>query len=393
MKVLILQAGFNELGVIDALKKMGHQVIAIGNQRGLIGQQYVDEYHCLDYTRMEEVYQFALEQRIDRVCACCNDSAALTAAYVAERMGLKGYDTYENMLIMCHKDRFKQFAMQHDILTLPSKSFSQKDSAFDYLESDTEYPIIVKPVDLSGGKGISKANSQPEALQAVENAFAISRSKEIVIERFIEGTQHGFCAFLHNQKVTAYSSNNEYSVVNPYRVEIDTFPAENIALYKDILIEQIEKIADILHLADGIFHLQYMVSQGKIYILEVMRRIIGNMYSVPAMGSSGFDWDYWQARAGIGESCDNINATKCTEKYYAYRVIIPKKNGTVKDIIIEETLDPYIYSKYIFGSIGQKLDNYKSETIGILFFRFHSQTEMMHIMKDLYDKVYVEMDD
>lgn len=104
MKVLILQAGFNKLGVIDALKKMGHQVIAIGNQRGPIGQQYVDEYHCLDYTRMEEVYQFALEQRIDRVCACSNDSAA----YATKRMGLKGYDTYKNMLIMCQKTRCKQ---------------------------------------------------------------------------------------------------------------------------------------------------------------------------------------------------------------------------------------------------------------------------------------------
>ena len=45
VRILLLQAGFNELGVIQNLKNEGHYVIEIGNQQGLIGQRYVDEYH------------------------------------------------------------------------------------------------------------------------------------------------------------------------------------------------------------------------------------------------------------------------------------------------------------------------------------------------------------
>ena len=74
MRVMILQAGFNELGVIDALHKEGHEVIAIGNQPGLIGQQYVEEYICQDYSNQNEVLALAREKQIDCICACCNDS-------------------------------------------------------------------------------------------------------------------------------------------------------------------------------------------------------------------------------------------------------------------------------------------------------------------------------
>ena len=89
MKILILQAGFNELGVIDALHMDGHEVVSIGNQPGLIGQQYVDEYICQDYSKQDEVYALAKEKNIDRICACCNDTAVLTSVYIAEKMTLK----------------------------------------------------------------------------------------------------------------------------------------------------------------------------------------------------------------------------------------------------------------------------------------------------------------
>ncbi len=392
MRVLILQAGFNELGVIQELHNMGHYVISIGNQVGLIGQKEVDEYYPIDYSKKEEVLKFAIEHEIDYICACCNDTAVLTASYVAEQMKLSGYDTYENSELIAHKNLFKKFAIEHDIMTIPAASFHCEEDAETYIAKGVEYPIIIKPTDLSGGKGVSRCDSAEEAVESMKRAFAISREKNIVIEPFIEGTQHGFCTFLHKGKVVSCSSNNEYSVVNPYRVEIDTFPAEGIEKYKETLIGQVEKMAQILNLQDGIFHLQYMEKDGKVYILEAMRRIIGNMYSVPASKSSDFNWDYWQARAGIGASCDAV-PTRMEEKgYFAYRAIIPPANGIVKNVVIDPALEPYIFDRIQLCEKGHVVTNYLSDTLGILFFQFETEQEMKTIMLDDYHKVRVEME-
>lgn len=154
MRVMILQAGFNELGVIDALHKEGHEVIAIGNQSGLIGQQYVEEYICQDYSNQNEVLALAREKQIDCICACCNDTAVLTSVYVAEKMKLTKYDSVESAKIIANKKMFKKFAMENGVLTVPAHSFDCVEKAKGYVSGDISYPIIIKPVDLSGGKGV-----------------------------------------------------------------------------------------------------------------------------------------------------------------------------------------------------------------------------------------------
>lgn len=392
MRVLILQAGFNEIGVIQNLKDEGHYVIAIGNQPGLIGQRYADEYHCQDYSKMDEVLAFAKSKNIDYICACCNDTAVLTAVYVAEKMDLRGYDSYESAEIIAHKNLFKRFAKENGILSVYAEEFDSIAFAKEYINKGVVYPIIVKPVDLSGGKGVSRCDNAAEAVQAIQEAFDISRTKCIVIEPFIEGTQHGFCTFLHNKKVVACCSNDEISVVNPYRVEIDTFPADRIEQYEEILIQQVEFMAEKLDLVDGIFHMQYMESDGKIYILEAMRRIIGNMYSVPASKACEFDWDYWQARASIGASCEDVPTRMKKKGYFAYRAIIPKRDGVIKDVHIDESLEPYIFDRILLEETGTKVENHKAWTVGLVFFKFDSREQMKKIMIQDYDKIYVEME-
>lgn len=391
MRILLLQAGFNELGVIEQLHKMGHYIIAIGNQKGLIGQKEVDEYYDIDYSDKEYVLQFFLDKKMDRVCACCNDTAVLTACYIADKLGLEGYEKYDTAKTIFYKNLFKEYAIQNDISTVAANTFCDLDTAKDYLVS-ANYPVIVKPIDMSGGKGVSRCDNYSQAMIALHNAFDYAREKKVVVERFVEGSQHGFCTFLKDKKVVACCSNDEYSLINQYRVEVDLFPSSCHDMYKDILIEQTEKMANDLDLADGIFHMQYIVSDGQVYILEAMRRIIGNMYSIPAQKVCGFDWDYWEARANIGQKCDmDTYYDKCLG-YYSYRVIAPKHNGVVKDVIIDNRLDKYIFSSIKLWKPNQVVTNYMSETLGILFMQFGSQEEMHRITIDNNDWIKVIME-
>jgi biotin carboxylase len=390
-KVLLLCASHNDLGLIKALRKLGFYIISTGNISGLMGEKYADKYIQADYSDKELILRIAKEEKINFICACCNDFGVYTAAYVAEILNLPGYDSYKTTLILHNKDKFKQFAFNHDIITPIAESFADVCKAKQRIKS-ISYPIIVKPTDCSAGNGIQRADNITEALIAVDSAFEKSRVCRIVIEPFITGTQHGFCTFLVNRKVVVVASNNEYSFLNPYRVEIDTFPADNYDEVKDVLIAHIEKMADILSLKDGIFHLQYIMNDGKPYIIEVMRRTIGNMYWVPAGLLNGFDWNYWEARARCGMSCDNFPKNTKQEGFYAYKSLLAKQNGIIKTIDIPKKYEKYLIDVCVLKEPGYKIIHHKSDLIGLLFFMFSSDKEMKETLIENYDDNLVEIE-
>lgn len=390
-KVLLLCSSHNDLGLINGLRKMGYYIYSTGSIPGLIGEKYVDEYIQADYSDKEKILDIAKKLEINSICACCNDFGVYTAAYVAEKMGLEGYDSYETTLLLNNKDLFKKFALSNGIITPNSVAFDDFNRALEYCET-VELPIIVKAVDLSAGNGIKKVEKKDELIPALKNAFGKSRVKRILIEQYVEGEQHGFCTFLVDKKVVASCSNDEYSIINPYRVEIDTFPARGIEKCEKTLIQQIEKIATLLNLKDGIFHLQYIDNEEGPHIIEVMRRAIGNMYAVPASALCGFDWDYWESRALTGNDCGGIPRSIPKDGFFAYKTMLASKNGKVAKIQIPDRYNKYLIGKCVIKAVGDIIDNYISQPIGLLFLRFSTQEEMLDFLISDYknDTVIVE---
>ena len=169
-KALLLCASHNDLGLIWSLRKLGYYILATGNAPGLIGERYVDEYIRADYSDKELILQIAAREKADAICHCCNDFGVYTAAYVAEKLGLPGYDPYETTLILNNKDRFKKFAREHHITTPPAHPFTDQQAACDHV-ADISYPIIIKPVDCSAGNGIHRAENPEEARAAIRQAL------------------------------------------------------------------------------------------------------------------------------------------------------------------------------------------------------------------------------
>lgn len=391
--VLLLNISHNELGLIRALHQLDYYIIATGNNPALPGKQFVDEYVPMDYSNKELILEFAKSRQIDAICPCCNDFGVITAAYVAEQMHLPGHDTYENTLILHHKDKFKEFTKKHHIQSPISTPFTSIEEAKSWVKANAKYPIMIKPVDLTGGKGCSRADNLEDAMSAIDLAFSTSRVKHIVIEPYIEGTQHACCTFLVNQKVKAICSNNEYSITNPYKVEVDTYPAEHFDDIQEFLIGQIEKIASILKLKDGIFHAQYILRDGKPYIFEVMRRILGNLYMLPASKLTGIDWEYWEAKVKCGLNIDDFQEAMEQNGFWAYRCVMGTKDGVIKDICIPANIQSYIFDKYEIWHPGYVVDNWQNSQLAFYFMQFENAQEMRRVMVDEYVRIYPEYAD
>lgn len=391
MKALLLCASHNDIFLVRALKKLGIYIVATGRTQGLPGEHFADKYIQADYSDKELILSIAQGEEIDVIVQCCNDYAVYTAAYVAEKLNLPGYDSYETTCTLHDKDRFKKFCSDNNIPSVPSYAFLDADEAKSWAGS-AEYPLIIKPVDCSAGRGITKVNSKEECCLAIDAAFNQSRAGRILIERFIYGSQYGFSAFLVNGRVVAKCSNDEYSFENPYRVEIDTFPASNQGKYDSVLVDAIERIATILKLKDGMFHLQYIVENNSPYIIEVMRRIAGNMYGYPARLLTGFDWDYWETRAKCGLSLEKIPTTSYMEGCFAYKTILARSEGTIKSVIISPKYDKYLWNSFFVMKPGDKIISHLDQPVGFLFMMFSDIEEMKQVLIEEYENGMVEIE-
>ncbi len=388
-KLLILNGSHSDIPLIKAGKELGFYVITSGNNPNLIGHNYSDEYVYGDFSDSEKMLDIFKDKGIDAICSCANDFGAITAAYLSENLSIPGHDTYENALIIHHKDKFKAFAQKYDIHTPKAVSFDTIEEAISYADS-IDYPQIIKPIDLTGGKGVTTVKNFLEYKVAVNKAFEMSKNKRIVVEPYITGTYHSFSIFLVNKKVYAYFSDNEYSYINPFLVTTSAGPATDVDKVKDILINDSEKIAGVLDLSDGVFHLQYVLAGGKPYILEIARRCSGDFYPVPVEYGLGIKWNKWI----VGSECGLPPSSYLEKPFEIQRLggrhcIMGDKNGIIKEVIISETLKDNIYGDFTWWKEGYEINNYMVDKLGVLFLRYSSYDEMINKTNNITELVKV----
>lgn len=389
-KLLMLNASRHEIPFILAARKIGFYVITTSTKSEYIGHKYADEYVYGNYNDYEAMVKLAKDLKIDAVSHACTDDCALSAAYIGEKLGLKGHDTYENAQIIHRKDRFKAFAAKHNVKTPISHSFINIDEAIEYGRT-AKFPQIIKPVDLAGGQGISIANSYDEYLKCVDEAFARSKEKKIVVEPYIVGTLHSLNTFIVNQKVVSYCTANDYSYKNQYLTNSGIAPADNWEKAVQVLIPETERIASILGLVDGQLHMQYIMSDGEPYIIEMMRRNIGNNWMSMLADSTGVNWPEWVIRAEAGMDCSAIPAPRLAEGFYGYHMLMSDKNGVFDSVEIEPEFQKYIYQFTEWEQPGHVIENFLSDKVGNALVHFKTLEEKNEYIGKINEYIKVKV--
>lgn len=389
-KVLILNGSFCEIPLIEAAHKLGYYVVTTGNAPSLIGHAYADEYIPEDYSNKEAILELVKTRKIDSIISCANDFGVLTAAYVAEKMGWKGHDTYKNAELLHLKDKFKKYLKEKKIPSPVSTVFKDAVSAKKYLD-EVSYPIIVKAIDLTGGKGIMRADNKEEGYIAVDNAYKASRSDNIVIEPYITGVQQTFVAFLQDKKVVSYTGCNSYSPINPYLIQSETLPAVDMEDISSELCKIIEFMAEDLSLADGVFAFQLIRNGKKFNIIEMMRRPFGNQFLQLVEDNTDFQWHMAQVITQTGGNLGSLERISRKRAFCGHHGIMAPQNGTLVSCTIPEDIEKHIYKKVEMCAPGGKIENCMNERIAYIFYEYDSIEEMNKAVLGFNDRISVVM--
>lgn len=390
-KLLLLGGSHAEIPLILAAKELGYYVITTGNDQKGLGHSYADKNIFADFSDKNAMLTLASTEKIDAICSGCNDFALLSTAYVAEKLSLPGHDSYEIAKQIHHKDKYRKLA---ESLEIPTPK-SIRISTIEELEKNIvslQFPIIIKPVDLTGGKGIQRADSIEEAKNAFSVAMKKTRENYCIAEEFIEGSRHGFSCYISKEKVVFYFADNEQYFLNQYLVSGANTPSTSSQNTLEMLKEYSERIAKKLHLVDGILHIQYIEKDNGIpFIIEVCRRSPGDLYIKLVQYATGINYSKFIVMAETGMDVSAILDAP-TQGFWLRHCIMASRTGIIQQVSFAKEIQDKVIEKFLSYKPGENVLDFLHYKAGIVFLKFQSEKEMAFYTEKISEYIKIEFE-
>lgn len=389
--ILITGGSHAEIPLIDAIHELGFNVISTGLNSDGLGHVKADLYIPGDFSDKDFVTRVAKDYQVSGIVSGCNDFAYLSTAYACEKLRLHGHDNIINSKIIHNKKNFRNMLYEIN-LPVPKYFECRNKNDLDLIRNSFMLPVIVKPVDLTGGKGVRICNSWEEVEKAYDNAIKVTRESYILIEEFIEGENHGFSGLIKNQHVVFSFFDNEEYYINKYLVSGAYAPSDLTDIEKSDIIEQINCIAKKLNLCDGLFHCQCIVTRDRIcYLIDPCRRSPGDLYINLVKYATGFDYPMAIVKNELGmDIIDELNyspANRCISR----ECIMTDKSGIIQSININDEYKNRIIDKMIWAKAGDKIEDYYKYKAGIVFFEYSDKESLKEKMKTIHDNMLIEV--
>lgn len=396
-KLLLLGGSTQQIPAIVYAKEKGYTTILCDYLPNNPGQKYVDKFYCVSTTHKEAILKIARKEKIDGIVAYASDPAAPTAAYVAECLDLPT-NPYKSVKVLALKDKFRQFLKEHDFNYPKADVFNDLELAKKGVK-DLYFPLMVKPTDSSGSKGVQRIVGKEDLEEAFRTAFSLSRSKNVIIEEYIEKNHPhiiGGDCFVIDGVVEFWGllnchRDNNVSPLVPVGKSYPLLQIEDKKLLK--IYQTIQKVVDLLDIKFGGFNLELMFDQNDdLYIIEMGPRNGGNMIPDLLKMVTGVDMASATVEQALGHK-DFVFTKATKEVYYATHNIHSVRNGTLKKVTFSPKLEKYIIKNVTFKEPGDKIEYFDSsnKALGIIFMEFPSLREMNNIINNINNLIEIEL--
>lgn len=378
------------LPVIKAAHEQGYYVITADYLPDNIAHKYSDEYVNVSITDKEAVLKAAQEHQIDGIISFGVDPGVVAAAYVQEKMGLPSMGPYESVVILQNKDLFRAFLQEHGFNCPKSKGYNTIDEAL----SDTDWltwPMIVKPTDSAGSKGVTRVDGISEYEAAVKYAFEKSIQGHIIVEQYLEkvGCSSDTDSFLLDGKFRFVSFNAQRfdaDAANPYAPSAYTWPS-TFSEHEAYLTAELQRLMDLLHMQTSVFNIETRIaSDGKPYIMECTPRGGGNRLCEMLRYATGVDFITAQVRAAVGDEVQSsiFNSASVQSSIPVYNgnwaeiILHAEKDGIYEGLEIAKSLPAEVVEEDLWVKPGDRVEafNGANNAIGTLVLRFEDKEQM-----------------
>ena len=380
-KIMLLGGAAHIIPVIEAAHKHGIYVITVDYLPDNAAHKYSDEYVNVSIIDKEAVLKAAQERNIDGIVSFGIDPGVESAAYVQEQMHLPPLGPYQSARILQNKDLFRAFMTKHGFNVPKSKGFSSKEEALADMNW-YDYPVIVKPADGSGSKGVTRVDNEQELVRALDVAFGRSRCGNVIVEAFIEkdGCSSDCDGFSVDGELKAIYYSSQYfdeKADNPYTPAAYCWPSTFMEEQSAYLTSEIQRMLRLLNMGTTVYNIEARIGKdGKPYIMEVTPRGGGNRLSEMVRFMTGVDFIEANVLGAIGIKPEVEQ--KPIEGYWAEVILHADRAGIFDGITVTENMQSHIVELAPTIEIGHPVEPFScaSDAIGSVVLRFDKKEEM-----------------
>lgn len=398
-KKLMLLGGLRYLlPVIEAAHRHGIHVITVDYRPDNIAHRYSDEYHNVSIIDKDAVLALARELQIDGIMSFAVDPGVVAAAYTAEKMGLPFQCSYEAACILQNKSRFRQFLADNGFNVPNARGYSEAGDALNDIDY-FNWPVIVKPVDSAGSKGVTRVDDPAQLPAAIAHALDCSPSRHFIIEDFLEkeGYSSDTDSFSVDGNLVFCTFNNQYfdaDAENEYTPAAYSWPSSLSQDVQDELRSELQRLVSLLDMKTGLYNIETrLCTNGKAYIMEVSPRAGGNRLIEMLKYVTGEDIVERATLAAVGEKFQPVNRGADQSRQSIVELILHANQPgafvrldiapEVKPLIIEEDLwvkpgdivETFTGANMAIGTLALKADTL--EEIGSFVNRIKEQVKVI----------------
>lgn len=399
-RVLMLGGSIYQTYAIKAARDMGHYVITCDYLPSNPGHRFAHEYYNVSTTDKEAVLDLARRLKVDGVVAYASDPAAPTAAYVCEQLGLPT-SPYKSVEILSKKHLFRKYLAEHGFNVPKARSYRTYEEALAEIDQ-FNLPVMVKPVDSSGSKGINKLTDKSQLKAFVEDALSYSRDKIFILEEFIvkAGPQISGDAFSVDGKLVFHCLGNEF-----YSTKVDKdfaplgecWPTVMPQSVIDTLQQDLQRLITSLGMRSTAYNVEAIYStDGKVYILELGARSGGSLIPQVTAMATGVDMVPYVIKAALGEDCSDLKMAP-VRGFWSNYMAHANETGSYAGIEMDPEFRRSNFVDYVTDTQqGDPVHKYRDaqDCVGELILKYDSAEQMRDIIDnmDRYVRIKVNRD-
>lgn len=289
IKLAVIGASYLQAPLITKAKERGIQTHVFAWAANDIGEKIADFFYPISIIEKEAILEKCREIQIDGICSIASDLAVRTVNYVAEEMGLTG-NSMDSVELSTNKHNMRMcFERNGD----PSPKSVQVSSVKDLDSVDLSFPVIVKPVDRSGSRGVTKVEEKQHLIEAIERAKMQGFEKVALVEEFVAGEEYSVEYVSWKGNHTFLALTQKYTTGSPDYIETGHMVP---ALISDELLNKVKLVVShaltSLGIEYGASHTELKISaDGDIKLIEIGARMGGDCIGSALVElSTGYDY-------------------------------------------------------------------------------------------------------
>lgn len=394
-KVMLLGGSRYLLPVIEAAHDLGCYVITCDYLPDNYAHKYADEYCNVSIIDKEAVLETAKRLEIDGIISFACDPGVVTAAYVAEKMGIPSCGSYESVSILQNKGKFRKFLAENGFNVPVARSYVDIETALNDIDI-YQWPVIVKPTDSAGSKGVQRVDEPEKLKECIEYALSFSHSNEFIIEEFLEKVGHSsdtdsFSVDGELKFVSFSAQRFDKKAANPYTPAAYSWPATISEENQKELTKEIQRLLTLLNMKTSIYNIETRECiNGKTYIMELSPRGGGNRLAEMLRYATGVDLIKNTVRAAIGEPITEIEQ-RIYNGYWAEVILHSDKVGIFDKLWISDEIKNNVIENDLWISKGEYVGDFSgaNEAIGTIVLRFDTKEKLEKVLELQEDYIKV----